>query len=156
MSGSALSPLVSGLSNGRELAKQFADKRKCPLKPPSEMLHCLRKIPLQHFIESEVSTKFCLVNQAFLYHIATCQLRCCYLPFLPASILWPRFIRLICVEGEGGLSWACDWKLVAPASKLSLYILSIQYGIRILDTKNLPLKKTKRHASYPGGVPFVP
>lgn len=57
MSGSALSPLVSGLSNGRDLAKRFADRVKCPMKPPSSMLHCLRQIPLQHFVESEVSPK---------------------------------------------------------------------------------------------------
>lgn len=78
MSGSALSPIVSGLSNGRDLAKRFADRVKCPLKPPSEMLHCLRKIPLQHFIESEVSRKIFL----FLY----------FFNFLYTFILFDRLL----------------------------------------------------------------
>lgn len=55
MSGSAFSPLASGLSNGRELARRFAADVKCPIEPPSTMLHCLRQVPLQYFTESEVS-----------------------------------------------------------------------------------------------------
>jgi len=105
MSGSALSPLVSGLSNGQDLAKRFADKVKCPTKPPSTMLHCLRQIPLQHFVESEVRYTFLLF--LLLFFLLT-MLRLTI--FSRFNIFWPRFIGLICV------SMGCDWKLEAMSS----------------------------------------
>jgi len=54
MSGSALSPLKVSLTNGKELARKFASAVKCPVQPPSNMLECLRQIPLQYFLDSEV------------------------------------------------------------------------------------------------------
>ena len=74
MSGSALSPWAHvsamagsslgssaastaatiSLTNGKDVAKRFAQRVKCPSEPPSSMLQCLRQIPLQYYVESEV------------------------------------------------------------------------------------------------------
>lgn len=70
MSGSALSPLSVGLSNGKDLAKKFAARVKCPIEPPSNMLQCLRKVPLQYFLQSEVcSMHYARKNLCLCVHV---------------------------------------------------------------------------------------
>ena len=54
-SGSAASTAATiSLTNGKDVAKRFAQRVKCPSEPPSSMLQCLRQIPLQYYVESEV------------------------------------------------------------------------------------------------------
>ncbi|CAG7785284.1 unnamed protein product, partial [Allacma fusca] len=58
MASSASTAATISLTNGKDVAKRFAQRVKCPSAPPSSMLECLRQIPLQFYVESELWSTF--------------------------------------------------------------------------------------------------